>query len=78
MMTVTSLDTLSTGSSGRLKGITGERSFRCRLMELGLLPGTAIRVIRRLDRSGLIELEVRGCRLSVRQSEARLVTVDVS
>jgi Fe2+ transport system protein FeoA len=75
---MTSLDALSPGSSARLVSIGGERSFRCRLMELGLLPGTRVRVIRRVDVGGVLELEVRGCRLSVRHGEARHVMVDTA
>jgi Fe2+ transport system protein FeoA len=75
---MSSLDALKTGSSGRLVSIGGERSFRCRLMEMGLLPGTQVRVVRRVDVGGLLELEVRGCRLSVRQGEASLMLVDTS
>ena len=40
---MTSLDNLSPGASARLVSIGGERAFRCRLMEMGLLPGTAVR-----------------------------------
>jgi ferrous iron transport protein A len=73
---MSSLDTLSPGSAARLVTIGGERSFRCRLMEMGLLPGTQVRVIRRVNVGGLLELEVRGCRLSVRQGEASLMMVE--
>jgi len=73
---MSTLDALKTGATGRLVSIGGERSFRCRLMELGLLPGTQVRVIRRVDVGGLVELEVRGCRLSVRQGEASLLLVE--
>ena len=73
-----SLDTLPPGSAGRLVRIGGERAFRCRLMELGLLPGTPVRLIRRADLGGVLELEVRGCRLSVRHGEAQNLLVEVS
>ena len=73
---MTSLDLLSPGARARLVSIGGERSFRCRLMELGLLPGTPVRLIRKVDLGGVLELEVRGCRLTVRHGEARQVTVD--
>ena len=46
------------------------------LMELGLLPGTIVRLIRRVDVGGVLEVEVRGCRLSVRHGEAHQVMVD--
>lgn len=71
-----SLDMMAAGAAGRVVGIGGERAFRCRLMELGLLPGTSVKVVRRIDRGGVMELEVRGCRLSVRSVEARLLTVE--
>ena len=51
--------------------IGGERSFRRRLMEMGLLPGTPIRVVRRGSLEGLVEVEVRGCHLTLRASEAQ-------
>lgn len=74
---MTSLDLLTPGASARLVSIGGDRAFRCRLMELGLLPGTTVRLIRRVDVGGVLELEVRGCRLSVRHGEARHVGVEV-
>lgn len=70
MLPVISLDALEPGHSANLVSIEGERAFRCRLMELGLLPGTRVRVVRRVDVGGLLEVEVRGSRLSVRQGEA--------
>jgi len=73
---MTSLDTLPDGARGRLVRLGGERTFRRRLMELGLLPGTPVRVVRRADLGGVIELEVRHCRLSVRSGEARELFVD--
>jgi Fe2+ transport system protein FeoA len=75
---MSSLDALKPGSTARLVSIGGERSFRCRLMEMGLLPGTPVRVVRRVNLGGLVELEVRGCRLSVRQGEASLLLVDAA
>jgi ferrous iron transport protein A len=55
--------------------VGGERQFRRRLMELGLLPGTRIEVVRVAPLGDPIELFVRGCFLSIRRSEARLVDV---
>ncbi len=73
---MTSLDLLNPGSTARLVSIGGDRAFRCRLMELGLLPGTLVRLVRRVDVGGVLEVEVRGCRLSVRHGEARHVAVE--
>ncbi len=73
-----SLDTLPDGTTARMVSIGGERAFRRRLMELGLLPGTELRVIRRAAVGGILELEVRRSRLSLRLAEVDrlLVTTD--
>jgi ferrous iron transport protein A len=55
--------------------VGGERPFRRRLMELGLLPGTRVEVVRVAPLGDPIELLARGCFLSIRKSEARLVDV---
>jgi Fe2+ transport system protein FeoA len=65
-----SLNQLMPGDAAVLARIGGERSFRRRLMEMGLLPGTRVRVVRRVEVGGLVQLEVRGCNLSLRLSEA--------
>lgn len=72
---MTSLDLLSPGARARIVSIGGERAFRCRLMEMGLLPGTDVRMVRRADVGGVLEIDVRGARLSVRHGEARLLQV---
>ncbi len=72
------LNTLADGSVGRLVSLGGERGFRRRLMELGLLPGTEVRIVRRAEIGGVVELEVRRSRLSVRIGEASEVFVVAS
>lgn len=71
-----SLDSLPPGRSARLVRLGGARAFRRRLMEMGLLPGTPVRVVRRADIGGVLELEVRGCRVTVRSSDARALEVE--
>lgn len=58
------------GDHARLLQVGGERSFRRRLMELGFLPGTTIRLVRRVAVGDLVEFEVRGGHISLRASEA--------
>ncbi|MBK8994175.1 MAG: ferrous iron transport protein A [Myxococcales bacterium] len=55
--------------------VGGERAFRRRLMELGLVPGTRIEVLGVAPLGDPIELLVRGCSLSIRRSEAEQVAV---
>ncbi len=72
---MTSLSFLAPGSSACLVQVGGERSFRRRLMELGFLPGTRVRMIRRVNVGDLVELEVRGCHVSIRQAEANQLMI---
>ena len=67
---MTSLDQLDVGSVATLIEVDGLPALRRRLMELGLLPGTSLRLVRRMDRGGVLELEVRHSRLSLRRNEA--------
>ncbi|MBE2187325.1 MAG: ferrous iron transport protein A [Rhodothermales bacterium] len=46
-----------------------------RVLELGLLPGTAVTLVRRAPLGDPLELRVRGFHLSLRLAEARLVEV---
>jgi len=55
--------------------VGGGRAFRRRLMELGVLPGTRVEVVRVAPLGDPIELVARGCFLSIRKQEARLVDV---
>jgi ferrous iron transport protein A len=55
--------------------IGGERSFRRRLLELGLVPGTAIEVLAVAPLGDPLELWVRGSRLSIRRAEAEKLEV---
>ena len=71
------LEDLPPGARARLLRLGGERPFRRRLMELGLLPGAMFRVIRRADLGGVLELEVRSCRLTLRLEEAGRLAVEV-
>ena len=67
---------LAPGQSAALVEIGGDRAFRRRLMEMGLLPGTTVRMVRRVDIGDLVEIEVRGAHLSLRRSEAGEVLLD--
>lgn len=70
------LSTLRVGDTAIVRQIGGQRAFRRRLMEMGLLPGTAVRLLRRVDVGGLILLRVRGCSVSLRANEAEALQFD--
>lgn len=66
---------LPVGASGVVARVDGEGNFRRRLLEMGLLPGTRLRLVRRVPLSLLIEIEVRGGLLSLREPEARTIAI---
>jgi ferrous iron transport protein A len=57
--------------------VDGERSFRRRLMELGLVPGTRISFLGVAPLGDPLHLLVRGCQLSIRRNEAAQIRVRV-
>ncbi len=56
--------------------VGGDRSFRRRLMELGLVPGTRVTIEKIAPLGDPLELRARGCTLSIRAAEARAVEVE--
>ncbi len=70
-----SLDRLAPGESGTIARIDGEPAIARRLMELGLVPGTTVEMIRTAPLGDPLELTVRGMHLSLRRSEARSIHV---
>jgi Fe2+ transport system protein FeoA len=65
-----SLLDLAAGAEATLSRLGGARSFQRRLMEMGLFPGTRVRLIRKNDIGGVVELEVRRCRMTLRKHDA--------
>jgi Fe2+ transport system protein FeoA len=55
--------------------VGGTRSVAIRLMEMGLLPGTRVEVLRIAPLGDPIEVKVRGFALSIRRQEARGIEV---
>lgn len=64
------------GQSVNVVQVEGNDSIALRLMEMGILDGDSIQVVGRAPLGDPIEIALRGCRLSLRLSEARRVHVD--
>lgn len=72
----TLLSELQVGEAGRVAAVAGAPEVRQRLLEMGLTPGVAVRVIGVAPLGDPVELLVRGYRLSLRRSEASAVTIE--
>jgi ferrous iron transport protein A len=70
-----SLAELRRGRVAVVEAVGGERPFRRRLMEMGLVPGTRVSVVNVAPLGDPIEIELRHGRMSIRRHEASLVSV---
>ena len=69
------LSMLGVGGSGSVVRVTAEGSLRKRLLELGLLPGTRVELVRSAPLGDPVEIRVRSGTLSLRRSEAATVWI---
>jgi ferrous iron transport protein A len=69
------LSEVTPGQVVQITRIGGEGSFRRRLLELGLVPGTCVELLRVAPLGDPVELLVRGASLSIRKAEAGAIEV---
>ena len=74
-MVAESLDDVSVGTTVRVRDVTGADPVSLLLLEMGLTPGVAIRLVGKSPFGDPLELEVRGYRLSIRRQEAARVAI---
>ncbi|OZC03651.1 FeoA family protein [Rubricoccus marinus] len=70
------LDTLASGARGTISGYDGDPPMR--LLEMGLVPGTPVEVVRLAPLGDPMDVRVRGFHLSVRKAEASRVVIEVA
>jgi len=66
---------LKPGQRSQIQGWTTEEP-PARLMELGILPGTDVELVRFAPLGDPIDIKVRGYHLSIRKSEAALIRIE--
>lgn len=73
------LQDLPVGSRGRVEGYRqGSRTYRQRLLSMGLTPGTEFEVTRQAPLGDPVELRVRGFSLMLRKQEADMLIIAVT
>ena len=70
------LDKLNAGQSATIIGFEKDGNVTRRLMELGLVPGRKITMVRQAPLRDPVQLKVGSSRLFIRRAEASLVQVD--
>lgn len=66
---------LKIGEECRVVGFIGEGASVRRLMEMGIIPGVSIRLVKEAPLGDPIEIETRGYHLAIRRSDAELIEV---
>ena len=69
------LDKLAAGRSGVITAVGGEGLLRCRLLDLGLIPGTNVKTVKIAPLGDPMELSLRGYVLSLRREDAQAITI---
>jgi Fe2+ transport system protein FeoA len=69
---------LEPGSDARVEAVEADTPIGRRLLDLGFVPGTPVRVLRRAPLGDPVEYELRGYRLCLRRSEALRIRVQRS
>lgn len=71
------LDMLQERQTGQVRRVGGTPAIRRRMLDMGIVPGAEITVLRRAPLRDPIEVRVKGYYLALREGECRHVLVDV-
>jgi len=68
---------LKPGESGRISAIGSVGPLKRRLMDMGVLVGVEVRVVKVAPLGDPLEVEIKSYRLSLRRSEAQGISLEV-
>lgn len=71
------LDMLPMQQEAVITAVGGEGALRCRLLDMGLIPKTTVKVVKTAPLGDPLELRVRGYALSLRKADAHQIQVEV-
>lgn len=70
------LNDLSVGKEAVISAVNGEGALRLRLLDMGLIPGTKVKVIKIAPLGDPIEITLRGYELTIRREHAKEIDVE--
>ena len=73
----TTLTELPKGKEARVTAVRGSGAVTRRLLEMGVIPGVGVKVVKAAPFGDPIEIRVRGYSLAMRRNEADSIEVDV-
>lgn len=71
------LTNLPRGTNGKVISVNGNNAISRRLMEMGVVPGVSVKVIKTAPFGDPMEIRLRGYSLAVRKSEADTIEVSL-
>lgn len=77
MTTTATLDQLTPGQKARVKRVGGQGAVRRRLMDMGVVNGVEIELIKAAPMGDPLQYRLRGYYLSLRKTEAQAVEIDL-
>ncbi len=72
---IMTLANLEIGAVAKVKNVTGNSAVSRRLMEMGIIPGVSIKIIKTAPFGDPIEIRVRGYNLAMRRNEAEAIEI---
>lgn len=70
------LNDLKIGQSGIISAVGGEGPLRLRLLDMGLIPKTEVRVQKVAPMGDPIQIRIRGYELTLRREDARQIQIE--
>ncbi|HJS52637.1 MAG TPA: FeoA domain-containing protein [Pyrinomonadaceae bacterium] len=70
------LKELPAGESARVIGVRGDSPISKRLMEMGVVPGVAVRVVKAAPFGDPMEIRLLGYNLAIRRNEAASIEIE--
>lgn len=72
------LHELLPGETGVIAKVSGSSAVHRRIIEMGVVPGTLVKIVKYAPLGDPIEIKVKGFNLSLRKSEAAMVQVETA
>ncbi len=69
------LDKIKAGQECVVTDVRGKGNLRCRLLDMGLIPKTKVKVVKFAPMGDPMEITLRGYNLTLRKSDAALIEV---
>jgi Fe2+ transport system protein FeoA len=76
-MKIITVEKMLPGSSAVITKISGDTQVKRRLMEMGVLPGSVLKLVRWAPLGDPAECLIRGYNLSIRRTEAAMISVSL-